>query len=376
MTPVTDAAGGAWRSWFLLLAAAVATAVVLAGLKEQAVGFDFATVYVPAAERVRDGVSPFPSSDDPVWQGHQAYVYPPLTAILALPFTELSSPTLEYVGVLTTIAILLLSIWLLGVRDPRCFAVFLLWPPTMTAWQNANVSALLLLACVLSWRFRDSWWKEGIGLGLGIGLKLVLWPLATWLVATRRIRGLMAALVVAGVTIVGSWAAIGFKGFREYPDLLSMLTDIESANSHSVSVFSAALAAHAPDVVAYAVSFAVGLVLVGGVVRYGRAGDDRASFLLAVVAALVFTPVVWLHYLTLLAVPLAIYRPRFSGLWAVPLLFWVIALPGWPVEPRRLVAGVVVFVIVGRLLTSPASTIALPHGRLGTARSPATEAGR
>ena len=63
-------------------------------------------------------------------------------------FHRLESPTLEYVGVFTAIAILLLAVWLLGVRDPRCYAVFILWLPTMTAWQNANVSALW------SWRVR------------------------------------------------------------------------------------------------------------------------------------------------------------------------------------------------------------------------------
>lgn len=353
MSPVTRAVVDAWRSWFLVAVAGVVTAVVLVGIKEQAVAFDLAQVYVPAAERVRDGLTPFPAEDDPVWEGHQAYVYPPLTALLVLPLTELSSPALEYVGVFMAIAILLLAIALLGVRDPRCYAVFALWLPTMTAWQNANVSALLVLACALAWRFRDSWLKEGAALGFGIALKLVLWPLAIWLLATRRIRAALAATLVGGVTLLGSWAAIGFKDFVSYPDLLTMLTDVEGENSHSVSVYSAVLALGAPQAVGHAVSLAAGGTLVVGVVAYGRRGDDRASFMLAVFAALAFAPLVWLHYLTLLVVPLAIYRPRLSGLWAVPLLFWVIAVPAWPVEPRRLVAAVVVFMIGARLLTRP-----------------------
>ena len=352
--------GGGWRPWFLVAVASAVTAVVLAGIKEQAVGFDLAQVYVPAAERVLDGVSPFPAADDPVWKGHQAYVYPPLTALLALPFTELSSPALEYVGVFTALAVLLLSIWLAGVRDPRCYAVFLLWPTTMTTWQNANVSALLVLSCALAWRFRDSWPKEGVALGLGIALKLVLWPLSIWLVATRGIRAALAAIVVAAMAILGSWAVIGFKGFTSYPDLLSMLTDIEGENSHSVSIFSAVLALGAPQGVGHIASVAVGGALVAGAIAYARRGDDRASFMLAVVATLAFAPVVWLHYLTLLVVPLAIYRPRVSGLWAVPLLFWAIAMPGWPVEPRRLLAAIVVVVIVARLVTRPDSTSAVP----------------
>jgi len=137
-----------------------------------------------------------------------------------------------------------------------------------------------------------------------------------------------------------------------------MLTDVEGENSHSVSVFSAVLALGAPSAVAHVASLAAGGALLGGAIAYARRRDDEASFVLTLFAALAFAPVVWLHYLALLVVPVAIYRPRFSGLWAVPLLFWVIAVPAWPVEPRRLVAAVVVTVIGVRLLTRPsASTV-------------------
>jgi len=365
---------GAWRPWFPVFVAALVTLVVLAGLKEEAVGFDLRTVYVPAAERILEGVSPFPTDDDPVWKGHQAYVYPPLTALLVVPFTELESPVLEYVGVFTAIVVLLLAVWLLGVRDPRCYAVFMLWLPTMTAWQNANVSALLVLLCALTWRFRDSWPKEGVALGLGIALKLVLWPFAIWLLATRRIHAAVAAVVVAAAAILGSWAAIGFKGFLEYPDLLSMLTDVEGVNSHSVSIYSAALALNAPSALAHAVSVVAVLALAGGAVVYGRRGDDRGSFLLALLAALAFAPVGWLHYLALLVVPIAIYRQRLSGLWLTPLLFWVVSVPGWPVEPRRLVAAVVVGIIVVRLLAE--SSAAEPPTAPRDAREPSPEGAR
>ena len=52
------------------------------------------------------------------------------------------------------------------------------------------------------------------------------------------------------------------------------------------------------------------------------AGGDRRAFAVAVVASLVATPLVWMHYLLLLYVPIALYRPRLSGLWFLPLLLW------------------------------------------------------
>ncbi len=60
----------------------------------------------------------------------------------------------------------------------------------------------------------------------------------------------------------------------------------------------------------------------------GRRGDERRSFTLAIVAALLFTPIIWLHYFTLLLVPIAIVHRRLSGLWALPLLFWFFS-PGF-----------------------------------------------
>jgi hypothetical protein len=67
--------------------------------------------------------------------------------------------------------------------------------------------------------------------------------------------------------------------------------------------------------------------LVVAIVVVARRHDgDRRSFVVAVVAALALTPIVWLHYLVLLVVPVALYRQRFSAAWAVPLLFWL--LPG------------------------------------------------
>ena len=37
----------------------------------------------------------------------------------------------------------------------------------------------------------------------------------------------------------------------------------------------------------------------------------------------------WLHYLVVLLVPMAIARPRFSLLWLLPVLLWVSPRPGY-----------------------------------------------
>ena len=371
MHSANGAGGSRLHTFLLVFVAAAVTLVTLAGLKEEAVAFDLVTVYVPAAERVLDGESPFPAEDDPVWEGHQAYVYPPLTALLAVPLSVLPESALRWVAVLLALGVLLFSLWVAGVRDPRCYAAFALWPPTLTAWQNANVTALLLLAVALSWRFRDSWPKVGAALGLGIALKLLLWPLSLWLLMTKRTRAAVVSVVVAAAALAGSWAVIAFEGLVSYPDLLSRLTEVEGDNGHGVSIYQGVVGFGLPSVLGHGVSVVACAAFLAGALVLARRGDDRGSFTLALVAVLAVTPLVWLHYLTFLAIPLAIYRPRLSGAWAIPWLFWAIALP-WPFEPRRLLAFVVVGLLVTRLLTTPAGprTTGIP------ARTPAVEAPR
>jgi hypothetical protein len=46
----------------------------------------------------------------------------------------------------------------------------------------------------------------------------------------------------------------------------------------------------------------------------------------AVAGALLATPVLWLHYLVLLFVPIALARPRLSAVWFAPLAFWITPL--------------------------------------------------
>jgi hypothetical protein len=49
----------------------------------------------------------------------------------------------------------------------------------------------------------------------------------------------------------------------------------------------------------------------------------RRSFGLVVVASLVLSPIVWLHYFVLLVVPIALRWPRLAAAWLIPLLLWI-----------------------------------------------------
>ena len=60
----------------------------------------------------------------------------------------------------------------------------------------------------------------------------------------------------------------------------------------------------------------------------GRRGRDEESISLAIVAALLASPIVWEHYFAFLLIPLAIAKPRFSAAWMTLLLFRIaLSLP-------------------------------------------------
>ena len=51
--------------------------------------------------------------------------------------------------------------------------------------------------------------------------------------------------------------------------------------------------------------------------------DDASTLAVIVVVALIASPIVWLHYLSILVVPIALKRPRLSWPWFLPLLYVV-----------------------------------------------------
>jgi hypothetical protein len=76
-----------------------------------------------------------------------------------------------------------------------------------------------------------------------------------------------------------------------------------------------------------AIQWGVGACLLAAAGLVVRSADgDRRSFSLVLAAALVLSPVVWLHYFALLLVPLAIARPKFGPAWGLPFTFWLVAL--------------------------------------------------
>ena len=268
---------------------------------------DLNQTLLPAAETLSRGDTPYP-----------AYGYPPLVVFGLLPFAFLPAADVLFVALL--LGALPLALWLFGVRDWRCYAAAFLWAPTFHAVQTGNVSILLLLGLAFCWRYRESPVALTIGGGLTIAAKIICWPLALWLAATRRYRGALGAVICSLVVTFGLWGTLGFSGLLRYPSNLDRLSTQVSPDSYTLKAMVVDFGASP------AIGRILGILLILAVlalcVAAGRRGDDRRAFAFAVFATIVASPIVWLHSFVLLLAVVAIFRPRLSFVWFAPCLLW------------------------------------------------------
>ena len=361
MRSAADAAG-AWTengrasrpglATMALIFLAVTAMVGLTALSaaEGLLAWDVRFAYLPAAEAILSGDSPYPALDDPILEEQKGYVYPPQLLFVLVPLTPLPAGVASALVAAGLIALLLLTLRVLEVRDVRCYAAALLWVPSISGVLLGNVSIPLAFALAVTWRYRDRVWPPAVALGLSVSAKLLLWPMFVWLAATRRLRTALLAVALGLVVTLASWAAIGFAGFTSYPDLLRELSKIQAERSYSFLGIAEELGLG--SVVGNGLVFVVGGALLVGCVLFARRDDDARSFTCAVAATLALSPIVWLHYLVALLVPMAILRPRFSALWLLPVLLWVSPKPGYaeglPTVMPALAAAIIVVVLLAR----------------------------
>ena len=315
----------AWLASIVFFGVLPALLVVLLAseVRDDTVAIDFFQFY-GAAEAILRGESPYPPNGEPTTTWGGPYPYPPLPALLMIPLTILPAQAAGVLMMAMLAVVALAVLFVVGVRDWRCYGVAIMWPPVISAVQTGNLTLWLALACALAWRFRNRSVVSSASIGITLAAKFFLWPLVVWMAATRRLAGAALTCVIGVGLLLASWAVIGFAGFGDYPHLLQRLDDLVGADSYTLYILGLDLGLPSPA--ARALWLGVGLALVGWVVLLGRRGDERTAFIVAVAAALTLTPIIWLHYFALLLVVVAIAQPRLALVWFVP--FAMLITPG------------------------------------------------
>jgi len=178
-------------------------------------------------------------------------------------------------------------------------------------------TALSSQADGIAWRWREKLWPPAIAVAAVVVAKLFPWPLAVWLLVTRRFRALALTVLIGVVAMFGAWAVIGFAGIAQYPQMLSNATFIQEGRASSL--VAVLLATGLSPGGAHILALAAAAALLGIAWRFAQRPDgDRPVFCLALFAALTASPIVWDHYMVLLFVPIALVSPRLSPLWFLP----------------------------------------------------------
>jgi len=309
----------------------VATLALIAfQFKLHSVALDFRAVYYPAVERFLHGLSPYAVSPRQITQG-TGFVYPALSALLLAPFGLIGKGTAEVLYMLLCIACVPAILRTLEVRDWRVYGVAMLWFPVFNGWQGGNVTLPLTLMVALAWRHRDRPFVVGLLTAAAISIKPFIWPLALWLLATRRWRAAAWAIASGLALNLLAWGLVGFNEVSTFLHLSS-----EDATALWRQGYSLLAVAHHLGLghsggeallLLASVAAAAVLVYLGAVKR-----RERDAMVLAVLLMVLASPLVWAHYFVLLLVPLALYRPRLSVAWLLPILMW-------PIPPRQPVHG-------------------------------------
>lgn len=313
------------RDPLLLFAVPVTFALLLAFAgyaNSWPIGFDFRGTLWEPARALLDGAQIYPTPiRDAVVVGNPA-VYPPPFILASVPLALLSVTLAAWLWFFVLAGCVLAAMWILGVRDWRCLVLAVTSPVVVHGLYYGNLTIVMVLLLALAWRCRDQARWAGLALGAAIAAKLFVWPLVVWLLLTRRFRAAAWAAGSAVVVVLGSWALIGFEGFRDYPKLLRVTQDVYAVRSISLSTVAGALGA--PLSVAVAVAAVAGLVcLAVAAWLVQRADGDRRAFAALVAGCVLATPIVWPNYLSLLLVPIAVTWPRLAPAWFFGYAVWL-----------------------------------------------------
>jgi|tagenome__1003787_1003787.scaffolds.fasta_scaffold20650825_2 alpha-1,2-mannosyltransferase len=307
-----------WLALFALVAWNI-TVNIRAGV----FGGDFHGTIWQAGRDVLHGHSPYPAADSTeLARAGNPAVYPAPTLVLLAPFGLLPFTISAILWDLVSVGALFGALRLVGVRDLRVYVAVALSFPVADSLVLGQFDCLLALGCAVVWRLRR---RAGIALALSLAAlvvaKVLLWPMLIWAFAIGRRRSAVVAAGVAALAALGGWAVVGFSELKAYPHLLSALTDAFGAQGYSLTALASRLGVDAN--VARVVPIVALVGFCGLCVRFARRGHEDQAFVAAVAAALVGSPILWMHYTVILLIAMAIRRPTFGVAWLVPIALWL-----------------------------------------------------
>jgi len=300
----------------LVFVGAIGATVAVAG---ETLGYDF-LAYHRAAARLLDG-RPLYDMSFQAAGGFGLFYYPPTFAPLILVVGLLSATTAVWAWTAFLIASFGIGTAILPVsRTVRWWIVLLAglsWPFAY-AVKLGQVGPVLFLLFAIGWRWLDDPVRLGISIALGTAIKLQPAILFAWAALTRRWPAVVVGAAALGVLAVVATILAGPSAWSDFVSLVRQVGDpVTTAHNFTPGAIAYQLGVSAG--VASVVQLASTVVVLGAVVVAARTATPEASYLVAVIASQLLSPVLWDHYAMLLLLPVAYLCA--AGRW------WALAIP-------------------------------------------------
>jgi alpha-1,2-mannosyltransferase len=300
---------------------------------------DFA-IFRHAGRAVLEGRSPYVRPTATLLAQNDHFVYPAPLAYPFVMFAVLPERVGAVIYLVLSAGMVCGATRLLGARDWRCYGAACLTIPVFGALGVGSIGPFLLLLVAGGWHYRDRV-ACGVLFAVAAAAKLFLWPLLVWLLLTGRLR---ASIAAAGtlVALLALWIVTGSRGLAEYPATVRVLNEVERSRSYSLQTLALSLGGSAG--IAAGVSIALALVGVGVIFVLRR--RERDALVAAIAVALLASPILWLHYLVLLLVPLLLFNSALTTRWIVLGLLWVTPHPESMGVRWRIIAALAAILVV------------------------------
>jgi len=280
-------------------------------------GFDF-LAYHQAANRVLAGQ---PLYDPSVQQtgGFGLFYYPPPFVLAILPLAPLDPTIATWTWVGLSLAAFLGGVALMPVAPTVRWLTVLLaglsWPLAY-AFKLGQVGPLLFLLFAVGWRWLDRPLALGGSAAAGAIVKIQPGLVLAWALITRRWGAVAIGAIV--LVVAAAVATLITGGMTVWSDYVAVLRNVSDPIStpHNFTPGAVAYQLGLPTGPAATIQLLSSIVAVGLLILTAVRGSSAASYLVAVTASQLLSPVLWDHYAMLLLLPVAYLLDRRQW-WAV-----------------------------------------------------------
>jgi alpha-1,2-mannosyltransferase len=323
-------------------------------------GFDF-LAYHQAAARLLAGRPLYDMSYSQTG-GFGLFYDPPTFAPILLPLGLLTATTATWSWIAISICAFLVGVAAMPVSRTVKWSTILLagWSfPFVYAVKLGQVGPILFFLFALGWRWLDRQIPFGIVGALGAAIKLQPGILLVWALLTLRFRAVVAGgLVLIALAILTTVIA----GPTSWTDFLTLIRAVSDPirTTHNFTPGAIAFASGSTAEVAGLIQLVSTVGVVALLLMSIRWATDEASYMIAVIASQLVSPIVWDHYAMLLLLPVAYLLA--SGRW------WAAIIPlltAWPLVgvtppaayPIVFWVTLVVTFLVGHAATDPRQSL-------------------